>query len=332
MVFRILSSKNGSSIDCYIGSLARLVQLYGVNIPEYALSILLSSNNMELVHDEYGEPELSFPSYDDRVDHLFSSCGILRRTTSLQNIAKLNELIEAGANEPFLVWVNSRCLPYLNDKYASLGYMHCLAVESIDYNEARLYDSFVVAVPPVTITVELPSATLLSAINDRVCNSSYRLMGFTQSICLQSFNPDALLPINLLKMLVQQSRQIHNSLANNSTISRYWAENRNLILGYTERADVVNRLSTVKHEIGSDFIIPNRLGIKEFIFAARKIELIGDELSLLMEGLISSWREVLVLLTRAMLVDSSDLIDELDYAFARAESSELKFWLAVSSK
>lgn len=330
MDYRIVSRRPGSSIDCYIGSLVKLINIEGITISESALPILLNSNNMELIYDEHGEPELSFPSFNSQTDHLYDQCGISRTDIEFPEALDRSSFIDVAPSKPFLVWVNSRKLPYLNDRYAELGYMHCLAVESVTSQVVRVYDSFVVEVPPVTIVVDLPIDTFIGALNDRISNSHYELMGKFQSISVKDIRIECLSTRHLLNNLINQASQFHDSLSNSPTIEKYWSVNRKLILSYSSQDQVINRLTTLKHEIGTDFILPNRIAILDFLHNA-SAEICGLTPSiLLLQSLIGAWRAILVTITRVVLTSDLRLLHDLDKTFLWLSNTERDFWLSVS--
>jgi hypothetical protein len=328
--YRVVSSRTGSSIDCYIGSLARVLELEGVTVSESALPILLDANNMELVYDEHGEPELSFPSFNIQTDHLFNECGISRADVAFPEVLDRDSFMNVAPSKPFIAWVNSRGLPYLNDRYAQLGYMHCLAVESVNPLEVRVYDSFVVGVPPKTMVVDLPIDIFVHALNDRVSNSHYNLMGKFQSVCARNVRPECLSSTHLIRTLIGQASRYSSILSTSPTVQLYWRDNRELILEYSEPDQVINRLATMKHEIGTDFILPNRIAILNVLESATSEACRLDSSILLLQALIGAWRAILVTITRVMLTADLRLLEDLDGAFLRLSRLECDFWRSVA--
>lgn len=153
------------AVDCYIGSLSNVLATKGSPISEGQLFAACGAFVVNSRSDEYGALELSF-EFSEVIHQGMRKVGAELCTWQLSRSESFSRQLGALLQDfgPILVWVNTDTLPYMKDKYASIGYAHAVVVHQLRDDSALIHDSFVVDTPPASKEVLLSIECLETAV------------------------------------------------------------------------------------------------------------------------------------------------------------------------
>lgn len=314
-------TQGSATVDCYLGSISLALENQGLYINEEVLFSLADGYILKGRTDEHGFPELHF-NVDELLNKLKKSLNLtfqIYDTSLLQSPIEVAKVCRHYGG--IIVWVSSKYLPYMQDKYSKLEYKHALLLKDVVDNVAIVYDSFVVNKKPVSYIVHLPLENLYSGA------LIVQRAPFSQSVpvlmCVDGTSGIEVTQDEFLKSLCRSADvYIGVNSAGIKNIRNHYQKCFHYIKKCAARSDKI--LDLMAYDITTDHVVPSR---KLLFKAVMEAGLLRPK-NLGLSTFISHWLSLALTIRKQKLSGNLNL-DQLQEKIDFVISSELLLWTFV---
>ncbi|SEQ54562.1 hypothetical protein SAMN03159444_01908 [Pseudomonas sp. NFACC02] len=226
------------AINCFTGSLAKLMSLRGTPIQEANLLEYGDGYLFRCGLDECGYPEYTFSVQE------VGLLGCLRLGASVETasisdrdwIKHLSRL--ARTNHGAVVWVNTSHLTYDDFYLDKPAYLHALLVTYVSEDEKRIqiYDPLVVNRRRYGCQTWVAAEKFHEALSDKVTTETYNHMGLAHSIDKSIQMQPSEGALTTLEALARQSELYHSEAKHHEALGTYAAACIAMLNGHNRRS------------------------------------------------------------------------------------------------
>tara|TARA_Y100000815_G_scaffold272389_1_gene301214 strand:+ start:284 stop:1267 length:984 start_codon:yes stop_codon:yes gene_type:complete len=319
--FHYLSPLRPPAVNCFFGAVSHCAKFQGYDLAESDVFCLGEGYKLELIFDEYDQPELSYPFYKT-IDTMASSlavrvhCHHLNPENPEEFLLKL--LRDYG---PFTATVNTSKLPYLKDKYSVAGYTHAVAVCGLKDSLVVLEDFFIGGAKPCSGTIGVSIQNFINSVNEAYAFKQYTADGVFRYIDF-SGAPEI---TNIMRLyhLKRVSSSNLSSEGIQSVLTQHFDCCRRLCAQGRSAKSIFDLLA---YDITTDHIVPSRKLLKATLL---QLGVLHSELESTIDLAVKSWT---LLATSARLYGrtNSTTLDEVEARYHSVCQIELTLWKLIN--
>lgn len=318
--FEFIGAERPAAVNCFFGAISYCFNHSGVALSEADVFSLGKGYRLEVIIDEHGFPELSYPFYKT-IGDMANALGVEVFTSHLDRYSP-REQLEALLSQygPLTVTVNTSYLPYLIDKYSKEGYTHAVALCEIVGGDVILEDFFIAAATPYSARVKVSFKSFIAAVD-----GAYIFKQYTEEGVYRYVKPVAGLAISdavRLKNIVDTAVEMISRGGVADKIQQHFTTCCNIS---SSGGDIKKVMNLVVYDVTTDHVVPSRVLLRKNL---ENLGILTEQIDMLIKSAIEQWR---LLATAARLSSRrSGNIQELQsryYAVAEAENS---LWFYIS--
>lgn len=310
-----------SNINCYTGSICKLLRFYNINVKEEDIWLWGRGYKFIANYDENGKPQLAIDIYK-LVDRYLNQKGfVIKRVPFSKNIT--SQILEFLEDKPVIVWINSKYLKYSDIYYGQLGYLHAIELEKYNSmkSEVIVNDSLIVSIPPISCKCIMNINELLPGLTDIVSTDLYDDMGYIYYLVNTHVVKEESELSATECFRLSSDEIISNMDSKGSSILSYY--NACMMYASTNSKDIYERMNI---NIKQLYALPSRYLLRLVVDKYLVDKNSHDIIYSLLDKIINQWKVIAFSCLKNSRTHKENDSDLLKNAFLKVDSLETDMW------